>query len=187
MKKQSSDNRGFSLVEIIVVVSILSIMMGVVGYGFNMTNGKPAEQCAKRLTVAISNARTNAMGKYGNEITIKKDGDVLKVHEKIITDRDGAFFERESVVGGKNVTVKYKIGTGGYNNGFVNNGDAIILKYNSGTGAMKTTAGSDQYYTGFKIEKAGKVWYVKLETMTGRVTCGTSDSSDLPSDMPSLF
>lgn len=186
MIKRNSDNSGFSLVEIIVAVAILSIMMGVVGYGFNMTNGKPAEQCAKRLASTISNARTDAMGKYGNTITVKNEGGILKVYEEILVKRGEEPFKRDSVVGGKNVTVKYKIGTGGYDNE-LGDGDAIVLKYNSGTGAMKTTAGSDQYYTGFKIEKAGKVWYVKLETMTGRVTYDTSDSSDIPDGMPSLF
>lgn len=186
MKKRNNDNRGFSLVEIIITVAILSILMGVVGYGFNMTNGKPAEQCAKRLAATISNARTDAMGKYGNTITVKNDGGILKVYEEILVKPGEEPFKRDSVVGSKGVTVKYRIGTGGYDNE-LGVGDSIILKYNSGSGAMKTTAPSDKYYTGFKIEKAGKVWYVKLETMTGRVTYDTSDSSDIPSGMPSPF
>ena len=48
MNKLNRDQRGFSMVELIIVIAIMSIMAGVVGYGFSLTNGKPAEECAKK-------------------------------------------------------------------------------------------------------------------------------------------
>lgn len=181
MGKLNSDNRGFSLVEIIVVVSIMSIMIGVIGYGLSLSSGKPAEECAKKLSAAISHGRTATMGKYRNVITVKKEDDgrltvtedtYIKIYDDGTTPPDTS--RRSSVVGAKNVTVKYKIGTGSYEE--LTNGSSIELRYDSGSGAMKRTAPGNEYYTGFEISKSGKVWYVKLETLTGKVTASTSET-----------
>ncbi len=174
MKQFNKDNRGFSLVELIIVVAIMSAFTGVLCYGFSMTNGKPAEECAKKLAAAISHGRTATMGKYKNEIFVENTGKVIKVTEKTLVkiEDDGTKVEttRESVVGGRNVTVKYQIDSGGYNK-VLGSGDSIKIQYNSGNGWLKKTVpDGGNYYTGFEISKAGTVWYVDLETMTGKVT-----------------
>lgn len=186
MKQLNHDNRGFSLVEVIMVVAILSIMAGVIGYSFNLTNGKPAEQCAKRLASAISHGRTATMGKYRNTITVSKDADGLIVTEDTLVlakdeehgISDDVTSQRFSRVGGKDVKVEYKIGTGSYTE--LADGESIFLRYDSGSGAMKKTAPGDAYYTGFKISKADKIWYVKLETLTGRVSYSMTDTTSPP-------
>lgn len=179
MDKLNSDNHGFSLVELIVVVAIISVIIGVVGFGLSLSSGKPAEECARKLTAAISHGRTATMGKYRNVITVRKESDGrLTVIEdtlvKIDDEGNDVTTSRSSVVGGKNVTVEYKIGTGSYVE--LTNGNEIELRYDSGSGAMKETAnGGSAYYTGFRISKAGKIWYVKLEALTGRVTCDNKE------------
>lgn len=182
MRKLNNDDHGFSLVELIIVVSIMSVMIGVIGYGLSLSSGRPAEQCAKRLSAAISHGRTATMGKYRNVITVKKEADgrltvteltTISVHDDGSNDQTS---ERRSLVGAKDVTVEYKIGTGGYVP--MNNGSSIELRYDSGSGAMKKTANSgSDYYTGFRISKAGKVWYVNMETLTGKVTASITETS----------
>lgn len=181
MRKLNKDSRGFSLVEIIVVIAIMSIMAGVVGYGFSLTNGKPAEECAKKLSAAISHGRTVTMGKYRNTITVRKEDDGrLTVTEDTLVkvEDDGTEVklpQRKSVVGIKGVTVEYKTSSAGYTE--LAPGSEIQIRYDSGSGALKKTAnGGADYYTGFQISKAGKVWYVKLETHTGRVTSSRTDT-----------
>lgn len=187
MKQLNHDNRGFSLVEVIMVVAILSIMAGVIGYSFNLTNGKPAEQCAKRLASAISHGRTATMGKYRNTITVSKnaDGNLIVTEDTLVLAKDeehgisdDVTSQRFSMVGGKDVKVEYKIGTGDYQELTT---ESIVLRYDSGSGAMKKTAPGDAYYTGFKISKADKTWYVKLETLTGRVSYSMTDTTSPPS------
>lgn len=182
MKQFNSDNRGFSLVEVIIVVAILSIIAGVAGYSFNLTNARPAEQCAKRLASAISHGRTATMGKYRNTITVAKnaDGKLIVTEDTLVLAKDveqgipeDVTSQRYSMVGGKNVTVEYRIGAGAYQELTT---ESIVLRYDSGSGAMKRTAPGDAYYTGFKISKADKTWYVRLETLTGRVSYSTTDS-----------
>lgn len=179
MKKLNTNNRGFSLVELIIVIAIISVIAGVAGFGLSLSSGKPAEECAKKLVSAISHGRTATMGKYRNEIIIRKESDGrLTVMEdtlvRIEDDGTEVKSQRSSAVGGKGVTVEYKIGAGGYIE--LTDGNEIRLRYDSGSGAMKKTAPGDAYYTGFRISKSGKVWYVKLETLTGRVTASTTES-----------
>ena len=45
MKKLQKDDLGFSLVEIIIVVAIMSILLATVRYGLSLSDGKPAEEC----------------------------------------------------------------------------------------------------------------------------------------------
>lgn len=199
MNKLNRDHRGFSMAELIIVIAIMSIMAGVVGYSFTLTNGKPAEECAKKLTVAIAHGRTTTMGKYRNVITVRKESDGrLTVTEDTLVrvEDDGTEVwlpSRSSTVGAKGVTVEYKIGTDEYKP-FDENVSAIQLRYNSGSGAMKQevkkgkiseidsdtkeldTPLINQYCTGFRISRAGKVWYVKLETSTGRVTSSRTET-----------
>ncbi len=198
MNKLNRDQRGFSMVELIVVIAIMSIMAGVVGYGFSLTNGKPAEECAKKLSAAIAHGRTTTMGKYRNVITVRKESDGrLTVTEdtlvRIEDDGSEVWSSRGSTVGVKGVEVEYKIGTDAYKP-FDENVSAIQLRYNSGSGAMKkevktgkisdispvtkelNTSLIEEYCTGFRISRAGKVWYVKLETLTGRITSSTTET-----------
>lgn len=190
MRQFERDNRGFSLVELVIVLAIASALAGVVGYGFSMTNGKPAQECANKLAGAISHGRTTTMGKYRNEIIVRKESDgrltvtedtLVRIDETIdpvtgaVTGTTPVTSSRSSVVGAKNVTVEYRIGTAG---SYVEltPGDEVRLRYDSGSGAMKKTANGDaDYYTRFKISKADKVWYVKLETMTGKITASTTE------------
>lgn len=200
MNKLNNDNRGFSLVELIIVIAILSVMAGVVGYGFSMSNGKPAEECARKLTAVISNARTDTIGKYKNVITVcRKDGKLMVTEEILVRIEDDGTrvrTSRSSTVGMDSVELAYKIGAGGYQ--VLDDTDAVQLRFDAGSGAVKeevrigktdqintsnvnsdgygelTTAATDAYCTGFRISRAGKVWYVKLETLTGRVTASTT-------------
>lgn len=124
------------------------------------------------------------MGKYRNVITVKKEDDGrLTVTESTFSSESDISsgvpsYERFSTVGAKDVTVEYKIGLGDY--APLGDGSpisSIELRYDSGSGAMKKTANSGaDYYTGFRISKAGKVWYVNMETLTGKVSASTTDT-----------
>ena len=73
MRAYKTNNLGFSLVELIIVVAIMSLFVGVTGYGLSLSSGKPAEECARKLAACIQHGRTTTMGKYRNIITVSKE------------------------------------------------------------------------------------------------------------------
>lgn len=175
------DNRGFSLVELIIVVAMSAALLGVMGYGMSLSDGKPAQECARKLASALQHGRTETMGKYRNVITVTKEADGrLTVTETPIVkiEDDGTVVpgtSRVSVAGSKGVTVEYKIGSGGYTE--LAPGNSIELRFDSGSGALKPIVdGGTDYYTGFRLSKAGTVWYVTIQYLTGKVTASGSDT-----------
>lgn len=78
-KKSSGmcDNKGFSLVELIIVVAIMAVLIGVMAYSFQMVTGQQARECANNITLALDKAQTYAMSKSGDEdayMELSKDG-----------------------------------------------------------------------------------------------------------------
>ena len=66
------DDRGLSLVELIVVISIMVVLLGLVSLSVSMLFSRDAERAAKLIDEQISETRLSAMSKQGTF--------VVKVH-----------------------------------------------------------------------------------------------------------
>lgn len=66
------NNHGYTLVELIVVIAIMSILVGGSSIGLSLLFSKDASSCATRLNDAIYTTRMNSMSKTGN-YTLKVD------------------------------------------------------------------------------------------------------------------
>lgn len=67
----SGDNRGMSLVELIVVMAILVIMMGAIGYSLSMLFGAEARQAAKKTEAQLNDIKTGAMSRASESMEIR--------------------------------------------------------------------------------------------------------------------
>jgi prepilin-type N-terminal cleavage/methylation domain-containing protein len=67
------NNRGFSLVELIVVISIMSILVGLVSVGAGTLSGKKAKVARDKLISSLDNVRTQTMGKESIDATLYYD------------------------------------------------------------------------------------------------------------------
>jgi prepilin-type N-terminal cleavage/methylation domain-containing protein len=177
MDRFKKDNSGFSLVELIITIAIMSVMLGTVSYGLSLSSGKPAEECARKLASTLSQARTTTMGKYRNVITVKACDSGIVVDEHIVIKMEGdeetSYYDRSSTVGKKSVNVEYKYsGLGDYVN--LTEGE-ITIRFNSGTGAL--TLPSDEGQLVFRITKAGKEKYVVINCLTGKIAVGNDASA----------
>lgn len=63
--KNRIGNKGYSLVELIIVISIMTIMVGVMSYGIGMMFSKDANYVAVRIDDGLTEARTLAMSREG--------------------------------------------------------------------------------------------------------------------------
>lgn len=76
------DNKGFSLIELVVVVALMALLVGVLGYSFSLVTGQEARQCANNLSTALDRAKNYALTKSGSsdaymELTRDTDGSFL--------------------------------------------------------------------------------------------------------------
>lgn len=167
-KKQ--DNRGFSLVEIIIVVTIMAVLTGTLGYGISLTSGKPAEECAQKLVSELQHARTTTMGKYKVEIEIKNNDGLIEVTQRIYNtqaDYPGAPTITTSTVGARGVQLKYSTEDKADTDYTVlNKGESVSLEFSRSTGGLKNADTTNRY---FIISKASSVRKIVIVPLTGRV------------------
>lgn len=168
MKK---DNRGFSLIELIIVLAILAVLTLGVSYGVGLLTDKPAEQCATKLQSYITDCRVTTMGKLSAVLYLYMDGDRLMVKKNI----DGT----ETVTSlGSGVAVSYRV-TGDAADSYRTLGGAsspLVISFNRSSGAFEPLGVMGSEFTGkycleIKVEVPGndKVKLLKLSYLTGKI------------------
>ena len=71
------NNKGFSLIELIVIIAIMGVLVGGASLGIGLVFSKDAMKCATRLNDSIYDARANSMYKAGKfELSIDNSGSV---------------------------------------------------------------------------------------------------------------
>ncbi len=63
---RAQDNRGYSLVELLVTIAILTIMTGAVGVSIALAFSRNAEKCAKEIDTSLEKSRMYAMSQTGD-------------------------------------------------------------------------------------------------------------------------
>lgn len=172
-----SDNRGMSLVEIIIVVAIMSTMIGVLSFGLSLVSGKPAEECAQKLASVIQHTRTITMGKNMTTITIYMDAEgkiVAREESERLIDNDGNGVTdvKETVVGEDGVRVVCHLEGGGETE--ITGSNEVELLFDRGSGALKMVKinGTDRGKCRIEIEisKANKTKYIVIIPVTGKLS-----------------
>ena len=167
------DNRGISLVEIIMVLALMTVVAGMLMYGIGLISGKPAQKCANKIVLSLDRHRTTAMGKAvgtSYKLKTKSATDKTVILEETIVEADGTTKVTEIPIGEDTVVVNYTCGS------TVKTLDesGLTLEFVRGSGAFKPQpdssggAGTD-YCTEIVVSKAGKDYKIELVPLTGKV------------------
>lgn len=70
MKK---NNKGYSLVELIIVIAIMALLTGTAFFSINMIFGASAKTCANDIKEALAENKVTAMGKSDARVEIYRD------------------------------------------------------------------------------------------------------------------
>ena len=182
---RNKDNKGFSLVELIVVIAILAVMVGMFLLTTGILNVRAGKQCAKQIRHELDQVRIATMGK--NEVTMRlyvgTDGRVYVINTITApkttadwrTDPTNTYDETEKQIGSKRVTVMFKVHGA---SDFEELTDGVRFRFNRGTGAFEEikTLTDEQagiaapyYVEEIKVIGGGQEHLLKLKKVTGKV------------------
>ena len=163
-----NDNRGVSLVEILVVVAIIAVL-GSVGYmAVDAMSGRPAQKCAQQIVYSLEKHRTSTMGKVNAKYVLRVDSSTGKiVADEYLTNNDS--------FGSMSPTNTYALGDKKIKISYVSGGATkelasapLTLQFNRESGAFQKQ-GDGSYCTKIIIERGGRTYEVTLVPLTGKV------------------
>lgn len=157
------DNKGFSLVEMIVILAIIAILTtgGVAAYlNWRAMN---LQDCAKKIDMALSATKVDAMSKENSSMTIRLGSE--GVYELRVGD------EEIETLGDSNIKISYS-DTDGHINVPIDGANDLTISYERATGAFKpietNEAGEAVYCTEIQLERKGKTAQIALVRTTGK-------------------
>lgn len=169
-KTVSMNNKGLSLVEIVIVVTIMTVLTGVMAVGVSLALSKPADECAEKIVSTLSNARITTMGKQGITLKFYEAGDQSIWLEEVITNPDGSPAPpKRTKIGQKGVVVKYKL-TGDTAANRDLGSEALELSFKRSTGGFNTAGSSGEYCEEIVVSKGNRTKTITLYYLTGKVT-----------------
>lgn len=160
------DNRGLSLVEMIIVIAILAVVSGTVVLGISVAISKPAEECARKIQQSLEGARVYAMGKQ--KLTVSFYADHGDVYVQETATANGIVTVKEPVKIGKGVKVSYKLeSAAGYTQ---LTSTPLTFSFDRSTGGFSKTECTPGFCDKIKVEKGNRVMTISLYSLTGKVT-----------------
>ena len=158
-------NKGYSLIELIVVIAIIGIVGVGSIIGLSMINGKPADQCASALKIALASHRLSTMGK-----------DESDTYLEVFLDSEGAVWIRESLNGvrteskacGRGVTIEVFYNDGSESTTLVANDparDRLRISFNRHNGSFNLGSNISR----LRISKATHAFNLTFYNLTGKV------------------
>lgn len=173
---EKADNRGMSLVEIIIVIALMTVITGVAGYGISLIGNKPVEECAKKVEMALNRNRTNSMGKLSAWLEFYMEDGCLMVKECLNNTNDPTQAQSTTtVIGAKDVymSITYDTGSPHIIDESVTEAHALRVAFARDSGAVRAfeieEGGSAQKCKQIIIYKGSYEKVITLDLITGRV------------------
>ena len=177
MKK---DNRGLSLLEMIVVITIMAIITGGVVLSVGLISKKNVDKCAERIKQAIQSNRSVAMGRYDSKLEIYVSGDDIYACQYMKRDASSSFAgELPSQVGSSDLILTVTLWDGAsytdYAFGTPGGMSKLILQFDRSSGALKPcssemgSAYAGKYCTKITISNGTKKKELTISYLTGKV------------------
>ncbi len=179
IRKNKLQNDGFSLLELIIVIAIISVTLFFFVTSIVMILNLPAKQCSRELKAALEKMRVDTMGRDGAGLRIYKGSDGCIYLEELVSKDDGKIVENpEKRIGNKKVTIKYKKNEGDPGEELNNTG--VVLAFKRDTGGLYDDSDGREIKTGtkdynvvfiseFRISSGKKAYLVSIRKLTGMV------------------
>lgn len=157
------DNRGYSLIELVIVLAIIAVLMGTVFYSIILVFSANAKSCANNIQRSIGDCKVTTMGKADAYMVLYRDdsGVYTQMH---VTESDGTVTDEEpQKVGTNRVTVGYVQGGAETE---LTPGTLIEIRFDRSNGGFKAGAGG--LYDEIYVRGGSKNYSITMIAPTGK-------------------
>ena len=179
------NNKGFSLMELIVVIAILGVVIGYIGVRANVIFGYSAKEARTKIYSSLENLRVSALSKSRSSAdTIKSGGGLnpeLDIYIEIYQEGNGIYYvsyhedgldDVVNKLGPKSILIQYEL-KDGTTHLVGNKGDGLFLAYNRSTGGfIPQGTGATNTVNKIITSSADKTYVLDLMPSTGKVLYG---------------
>lgn len=173
-----NDNRGLTLIEIIIVLAIIGILAGMLISSTGYIAKSASRSLANSIKTAIGETRIKTMGKQETAVYFYKDSSDGKYYKKYVYKVNGSYVtEPEEMIGKHYPIVKFhESGAASYTEVTPGSGFLICFDRKDGKEAMPMSVEVDSVSMNsvrcddIEITGGGSVYNVKIEPATGKVT-----------------
>lgn len=179
------DNKGFSMVELVIVIALMAVLGSVFVYSFSMVTGQEARQCANNISTVLDKAKNYSLTKSASsdayvEIARESGGYIATYFAPVSPINAGAVpgstdyvqLEKENI-GKKAVEVIVTMENG--SSFAVNEATHLRIYYDRVSGAFKEavivsgTSETNAYCAQIKVVR-GRTYLITFYTPTGKHT-----------------
>ena len=169
------DNKGFSLVELIVVIAIMSILTGVSVLSIRSATGTYVKQCTANIESQINNTRHMTMAKNKVKLKIYVDSNGVYYADMEVYASDSSTTPESTTttkVGKSSVDVYFTTDTSMADTSFkkVDSTNPIIIEFDRSSGALKDTTNCVKQ---IKISKGAHTKRITIYPETGKISVKT--------------
>lgn len=152
------NQKGFSLVELIVVIAIMAILTTVGLLSFSIVSGRQVIGCAKEIESYISQTKVQALSRASAklEIFVKSDGVYVNLSVE----------GRDVKVGKSGIQVKYKTTDGAEVS--LTESERLVISFDRSSGAFQTLPGLSTYCKEITVEGGRHSRKIILIPQTGK-------------------
>lgn len=102
---RNNNNRGYSLVELIVVIAIMAILVGVFSISVGSLSGRKINKCADEIVATLERTRVLTLGKEQNQVEFRLYYDATQKEYKAQIYQGGTLVS-DRTVGNDAITIK---------------------------------------------------------------------------------
>lgn len=183
---RKNKNKGFTLVELIVVISIFTILLGILEPSVSSIFGFRAQRAANSIASALDRTKTEAMNRLVGEMVLTKESDGFYISYNL---HKGKYYGCEQTQAKKIAPANAKIGYTTDRSGYQDLSGQLIITFNRENGGFRqiqseivttdsvTTALNDKndvvfhdtgaYCTAIIVKGGSRTYTIEMEKDTG--------------------